>query len=252
MTRLRSVIVDDEDLARERLRSLLTEYGDIEIVGEYSSGANALREMSKNLPDLLFLDVEMPGMDGFSLLQAIPDDQCPSVIFVTAYNEHAIRAFEVDALDYLLKPFSKERFQRTVDRARARYAGDRDLQYRTQLSRAIKRMQQFSGSARLPIKTESGTSFIAVNDVEWAQAEGNYIRVHAGSVSARLRDTVESFQERLPPDRFIRIHRSIIVNLNRIIRIEPWTHGEFVVVLADGTKLKSGRAYSENLHPLLR
>lgn len=252
MNRIRSIIVDDEHLARERIRSLLTEHADVEVAGEFASGADALRDLPALAPDLLFLDVQMPGIDGFSLLQALPEEQRPAVIFVTAYDEHAIRAFEVDALDYLLKPFTKERFDRAIERVRARYGAGGDLEYRMRLSNALKRMRIANRLERLPVKTENGTSFIRIDDVDWAQAEGNYMRVHAGGVCARLRETVEAFCERLPLEQFLRIHRSLVVNLDRIVRVEPWAHGEYVVVLRDGTKLKSGRAYSDSLRTLLR
>lgn len=251
MRRIRSVIIDDEDLARERIRSLLAHHDDVEVVGEYANGADALRDLTESAPDLIFLDVQMPGIDGFSLLQAFREDVRPAVIFVTAYDAHAIRAFEVDALDYLLKPFTKERFERAIERVRARYSAGGDLEYRMRLSQALKRMRITNRLERLPIKTENGTSFIRVDDLDWAQAEGNYMRVHANGNSARLRETVEAFCQRLPLEQFIRIHRSVVVNLDRIVRVEPWTHGEYVVVLSDGTKLKSGRAYSESLRALL-
>lgn len=252
MNRIRSVIIDDEDLARERIRALLADHDDVEVAGEYANGSDALRDLADLAPDLLFLDVQMPGMDGFSLLQSLREEQRPAVIFVTAYDEHAIRAFEVDALDYLLKPFTQERFDRALERVRVRYGAGGDLEYRMRLSRALKRMRVTNRFDRLPVKTENGTSFIRIDDVDWAEAEGNYMRVHAGGVSARLRETVETFCERLPLEQFIRIHRSIVVNLDRIVRVEPWTHGEYVVVLLDGTKLKSGRAYSESVRELLR
>lgn len=252
MNRIRSVIIDDEDLARERIRTLLAGHDDVEISGEYANGADALRDLADLAPDLLFLDVQMPGMDGFSLLQSLREEQRPAVIFVTAYDEHAIRAFEVDALDYLLKPFTRERFERALERVRVRCGSGGDVEYRMRLSRALKRMRIASRLDRLPIKTENGTSFIRIDDVDWAEAEGNYMRVHAGSASVRLRETVESFCERLPLEQFIRIHRSIVVNLDRVVRVEPWTHGEYVVVLQNGTKLKSGRTYSEFVRALLR
>lgn len=252
MNRIRSVIIDDEELARERIRALLADHADVEVAGEYANGADALRDLADLAPDLLFLDVQMPGMDGFSLLQSLHEEQRPAVIFVTAYDEHAIRAFEVDALDFLLKPFTRERFERALERVRARSAEGGDVAYRMRLSRALKRMRNANRFDRLPIKTENGTSFIRINEIDWAEAEGNYMRVHASGGSVRFRETVEMFCERLPMDQFIRIHRSIVVNLDRIVRVEPWTHGEYVVVLGNGTKLKSGRTYSESVRALLR
>lgn len=253
MSRIRCAIVDDEDLARERIRALLLAYDDFENAGEYGNGADALRNLPDLAPDVIFLDVQMPGIDGFSLLQALRDEQRPAVIFVTAYDEHAIRAFEVDALDYLLKPFTKDRFHRTIERVRSRSRSGGDLEYRLRLSKALKRMRSEQGRDRVPVKTEQGTAFVPLDDLEWAQADGNYIQLYAGGqMRARTRGTIEALCERLPADRFIRIHRSTIVNVLRIVRIEHWTHGEFIVVLSSGTKLKSGRAYSHIVRELLR
>lgn len=248
---IKAAIVDDEALARERLRSLLSEHSDIEIAGEFVNGAEALRHLVEMEPDLLFLDVQMPGMDGFTMLQALPEDARPAVIFVTAFDEHAIRAFEVDALDYLLKPFTKERFGRALERARARAGAGGLREYRKQLSRALKRVAPLNRFDRIPLKDERGTTLVRIDDVDWAESESNYVRVHAGGIHARLRETMEVFCERFPEDRFIRIHRSMLVNLDRIARVEAWTHGEYIVVLQNGTKLKSGRAYSAALRNLL-
>jgi two-component system LytT family response regulator len=252
MNKLRAAIVDDEALARERVRSLLADHSDIVLAGDYESGADALRELAGARIDLLFLDVQMPGMDGFSLLRALPESERPAVIFVTAYDEHAIKAFEVDALDYLLKPFTKERFDRAIERVRLRYDAAGDPEYRRRLSKALRRVRGPSHSDRLAIRTENGTSFVRIGDVDWAESDGNYVRIHVKDASARIRETVEAFCERLPLEQFIRIHRSFVVNLDRIVRVEPWTHGEYVIVLRDGTKLKSGRVYSHAVRALLR
>lgn len=248
---IRAIIVDDEPLARERIASLLAESDDIEMVGQYESGAGALREIAEAAPDVVFLDVQMPGIDGFSLLAALKEEQRPVVVFVTAFDEHAVRAFEVNAIDYLLKPFTKERFDRTLERVRSRLDGRDRREYRSQLSHALDQFDR-ARTERLPIRTEQGTYLLPFEDIDWMEAEGNYMRVHAGAASPRIRETVESLSARLPADRFLRIHRSIIVNVSRILRIEPWAHGEFVVVLRDGAKLKSGRAYSHVVRQLLR
>jgi two-component system, LytTR family, response regulator len=248
---IKSVIVDDEDLARERIRSFLTDHADVQVAGEFSNGADALRNLLDIEPDLIFLDVQMPGMDGFTMLRALPEDARPAVIFVTAYDEHAIHAFEVDALDYLLKPFTKERFARAIERVRAQTTAAGTGEYRARLSRALKRIAPAQRFDRIPVKDENGTTFVRIDDVDWAESESNYVRIHAEKVNARLRETMEAFCERLPPERFIRIHRSMVVNLDSIVRVEPWAHGEHVVVLRDGTKLKSGRAYSAGLRDLL-
>lgn len=247
---IRTVVIDDEPLARERIISLLGQYDDIEIVGAYGSGAEALRSIAGAAPDALFLDIHMPGIDGFSFLEALKEDARPAVVFVTAYDEHAVRAFEVNALDYLLKPFTHERFDRAMQRLRETVSRKTDGDYRERLSRALDSVQS-ARSKRVPVKTENGTYLIPVEQIEWAQAEGNYIRLHTESGSPRIRETMEAFCERLPAGVFLRIHRSIVVNLERIVRAEPWAHGEYVVIMRGGTKLKSGRAYSESLRALL-
>ena len=247
---IKAVIVDDEDLARERVRSLLAEHPDVEIAGEFANGADALRNLPAIEPDLVFLDVQMPGMNGFTMLQALPEALRPAVIFVTAYDEHAIDAFEVEALDYLLKPFTKERFARTMERFRSRAAERSSGAYTTRLTRALDQISPSFQYERIPVKVEQGTAFVRVEDLDWAESESNYVRLHAGNVHARLRETMDAFCKRLP-ERFIRIHRSIVVNLDRLVRVEPWANGEYIVVLRDGTKLKSGRAYSAALRKLL-
>lgn len=249
---IRCIIIDDEDLARERIRSLLADYEGIENVGEYASAAEVLREIADVHPDLMFLDIEMAGIDGFSLLDSLREERRPSVIFVTAYDEHAIRAFDLNAVDYLLKPFTKERFGRAMERVRSRRIAGGDTEYRARLSTALASIREDRSRARLPIKTGDGTYFIPIDTVDWAESDGNYVRVHAGKICAPLRETMVHFCDRLPPERFVRIHRSAVVNVERIERIEPWAHAEFVVVLRDGTKLKSGRAFGQSLRDLMR
>jgi two-component system LytT family response regulator len=247
----KAVIIDDEDLARERIRSLLVDHPDVVVCAEFSNGADALRHLQTIEPDLVFLDIQMPGMNGFTMLQAVPEDVRPAVIFITAYDEHAIEAFEVEALDYLLKPFTKERFARALERFRNRAAERRSGEYATRLSRALEHVSPSFRYDRIPVKMDNGTALVRVDDVNWAESESNYIRIHTAVTNARIRDTMESFCKRLPTGSFLRIHRSLVVNVDRIVRIEPWANGEYVVVLRDGTKLKSGRAYGDALRELL-
>jgi two-component system LytT family response regulator len=247
---IRSIIVDDEDLARERIRTLLGGHYDVEVVAEYARGADALREIASVRPDLMFLDISMPGIDGFSLLEALPlEHRPPAVIFVTAYDEHAIRAFDVNAIDYLLKPFTRERFDSAIERVRRSNAVPGPA-YRQRMDAALETIRK-SKRERIAVKSEYGTSFLAVADVDWAESSGNYVLVHSRGATTAVRETLNRLAARLPQDRFLRVHRSIVVNLERIVRIEPWTHGEHVIVLRDGTKLKSGRSYSEALRALL-
>ena len=251
MKAIRAVIVDDEDLARERIRTLLADSDDVALVGEYERGADALRELAQVRPDLLFLDVQMPGIDGFSMLEAIPAEHRPAcVIFVTAYDAHAIRAFDVNAVDYLLKPFTNERFARALDRVRARADEDR-AGYAANVASAIESIRSARNPDRIPIKTENGTHFVAVGEIDWAESDGNYVRIHTGKESAAMRETLTRFCERLPAERFVRVHRCVVVNVERIARVEPWAHGEYVIVLRSGAKVKSGRAYGDVLRALL-
>jgi len=205
-------------------------------------------------PDLVFLDVQMPGLDGFGVIKKLLDKKVamPQIIFSTAFDQYAVKAFEVNAVDYLLKPFTKERFERALDRVRERRAAGEDIAYRARVSKVLASLGNDRARARLPIKTENGTYLIATEKVDWAQAERNCIRVHAGALHARIRETMAHFCERLPAGDFIRIHRSVVVNIDRIERIEPWAHGEYIVGLRDGTKLKSSRLYAQSLRDLQR
>lgn len=248
---IKAVIIDDEELARERIRSFLVDHSDVIVCAEFSNGTDALTHLQAIEPDLVFLDIQMPGMNGFMLLQALPEDARPAVIFITAYDRHAIEAFDVEALDYLLKPFTKERFARALERFRNRAAERRSGDYGARLSRALEHVSPSFRYDRIPVKVDNGTALVRVDDVNWAESELNYIRIHATSVNARIRDTMESFCKRLPNGRFLRIHRSIVVNVERIVRVEPWANSEYIVVLRDGTKLKSGRAYGDLLRELL-
>jgi len=247
----KAVIIDDEDLARERIRSFLAGHSDVVVCAEFSNGSDALAHLRALEADLIFLDIQMPGMNGFEILQALPETARPAIIFTTAYDEHAIEAFEVEALDYLLKPFTKERFARALERFRNRAAERRSGEYGTRLSRVLDHMSSSFRYDRIPIKVDNGTALVRVDDVNWVESESNYVRIHAAAANARIRDTLESFCKRLPEGRFLRIHRSLVVNIDRIVRIEPWANGEYIVVLRDGTKLKSGRAYGDALRELL-
>jgi two-component system LytT family response regulator len=233
---LRAIVVDDEELARERVRSFLTRYSDMVVICECSSGAEAIAAVNRERPDVLFLDVQMPGIDGFGVLEAIaPEDRPPAVVFTTAYELFARSAFDVNAVDYLLKPFSRERFDEAVRRARDRLAHKESMPV----------------AARLAVRTGDATELVPIGAIDWAEAEGNYVRLHSGAQSPLLRETIVRLEERLAAHGFARIHRSIIVNLNRVVRVEPWSHGEYVLVLRDGTKLKSGRNYGERVRQLI-
>jgi two-component system LytT family response regulator len=255
--RIRTLIVDDEPAGRAAIRVLLAEDAELELVGEAADGRSALKRIEQDPPDLLFLDVQMPGMDGFLLLQNLELPELMVVVFVTAYDEYALRAFDVAAVDYLLKPFDDERFRLALARAkrevRQRRLGvvsDRLLLLLETLSRRGSAPAGSPGGGylrRLVIKSGGRVSVLGVRDIDWIEAEGDYVRIHAGKVTHLLRETMKRLEAQLDPARFVRIHRSTIVNVERIKELQPFFRGEYVVLLLDGTSLKLSRGYKEHL-----
>jgi two-component system LytT family response regulator len=245
---LRTVLVDDEPLARRRIRELLAEAADVEIVAECSNGKEAIETLDASPPDLLFLDIQMPEVDGFDVLQAIGIGRVPAVIFVTAYDQFALRAFDAHALDYLLKPFDDERFgaalQRARERIRQHHGGDLDRRLQALLDNV---RGDHGYLRRLVVPSGHRSIFIRVEQVDWIEAERNYVRVHAGGKSHLLRENITRLASALDPATFCRIHRSTIVNIDRIQSVESLFHGDYQVLLHDGTKLTTGRSYRRNL-----
>ena len=233
-----AVIVEDEPLGRDLIRELLRSDSDVTLVGECGNGHEALSMLEQKRPDLVFLDVRMPEIDGFEVLAGL-GRQTPVVVFVTAYDEYAVRAFEVNAVDYLLKPFDRERFQQALDRAktqiRFRGADGKSRPY----------------PERLLVKSGSRIVFVRTDEVDWIEAEGNYVRLHVKKDTHFLRTTISNLEEHLDPTRFARIHRSQIVNIDRIRELRPWWHGEYHVLLKDGTQLTLSRTYRERIHDLM-
>lgn len=255
---VRALIVDDEPLARQRLRTLLKEESDIEVVGECSNGQEAVSAVRELQPDLLFLDVQMPVLDGFGVLEALGPEQLPAVIFVTAYDTYAIRAFEVNALDYLLKPFDRNRFRKALQRARAQISKEpsslTDEQMGALLEDAHPERWATTGRPtleRLVIKSSGRVFFLRAEEIDWIEAAGNYLRLHVGNDMHLLRDTMNNLEARLHPDKFLRIHRSTMVNLERVKELQPWFHGDYKVILLDGTELTLSRSYRPKLKDLL-
>jgi two-component system LytT family response regulator len=250
--KIRAVIVDDEPLARRRIRSLLAEAGDVEVAAECANGKEAIQAIEASPPDLLFLDIQMPELDGFDVLQAIGVGHVPVVIFVTAYDQFALRAFEAHALDYLLKPFDDERFEAALQRARERIrqqqGGDLDRRLRALLEEARGDRGYLQ---RLAVPTGQRSVFIRTEQIDWIEAERNYIRLHVTGRTYLLRENLSGIESALDPATFCRIHRSTIVNIDRIQAVESPLRGEYLVVLHDGTKLTSGRSYRGNLHALM-
>jgi len=250
---IRTVIVDDEPLARERMRSLLDTEEDVEIVGEAKDGVEAVETILGQSPDLVFLDVQMPKLDGFEVIQTVGAERMPPVVFVTAYDQHALRAFEVQALDYLLKPFDSERFQGALRRVRrqidSRETGDIG-QRLLALVRDLRPASQ-ARTDRLVVKSGGRLYFLRADEIDWIEAAGNYVRLHVGAEGHLLRETMNSIESRLNPEIFFRIHRSHIVNIERIKELQPWFNGEYVVILRNGTRLTLSRGYREKLQERL-
>ena len=252
MNKIRALVVDDEPLARERVLSLLQMETDVEVVGECSDGSQAVSAIQEQAPDLVFLDVQMPGCDGFEVIRNVGADRMPTVIFVTAYDEYALQAFEVHALDYLLKPFGKDRFQQTLrharealDRRRAGDLGKRLLALVHDIKPEPQRVE------RLVVKSGGRVFFLRTDEIDWIEAAGNYVRLHLGAESHLFRETMNRIESRLDGRRFSRIHRSRIVNTERIKEMQPWFNGDYVVILRDGTRLTLSRGYRDKLQQRL-
>lgn len=252
MTKIRAMVVDDEAMARERVIGMLRQEDDIELIGECSDGQQAVQAISAQQPDLVFLDVQMPAVDGFGVIQQVGPEKMPAVVFVSAYDEYALKAFEVHAMDYLLKPFSRERFQQTLQHARThverRRAGDLGKRLMALVQDVKPEPQRLD---RLVVKSGGRVFFLRTDDIIWIEAAGNYVRLHLAEDSHLFRETMNGIESRLDPRRFVRIHRSRIVNSDRIKELQPWFNGEYVVVLQNGTRLTLSRGYREKLQERL-
>ena len=250
---VRVVIADDEPLARERVRTMLARHPDYRVVGESGDGTSTVELIVRERPDILFLDIRMPELDGFEVLAALEGvEAAPAVVFTTAFSEYAVRAFEVRAVDYLLKPFDRARFERALASAserRSRSGSQVDDDLRGVLE-TLRARQTYP--ARFLVRGTGDMYFVRTADIDWVDAQGNYVRLHAGGRTHLLRDTMKDFAAKLDPTLFLRIHRSAIVCIDRVARIEPYVHGEYVLTMRDGTRLTSSRAHSEGLHQLLR
>jgi len=249
MTRLRTLIVDDVELARQRMSRLLSAFDDIDVVGECDGVPAALQAIGTLQPDLVLLDIEMPEQDGFALLTELPDARRPSIVFVTAYDHYAVRAFEANAVDYLLKPVEAERLAATLDRVRAQRAGGQDREQLQQALHALGLRPRYP--ARMTVRGRDATIVVAVASIDWIEAAGNYLCLRAADETHVLRDTLTQMEARLDPARFVRIHRSRIVNIERISRLSPLFNGDHTVVLHDGTELTLSRTYRDALFAAL-
>ncbi|MCI0485840.1 MAG: LytTR family DNA-binding domain-containing protein [Blastocatellia bacterium] len=248
----RVLIVDDEPLARRRIRKLLSNDPEIEVIGDCGNGREAVKAISEQSPDLVFLDVQMPEMDGFAILESLPPEQVPFVVFVTAHDQYALRAFDVYALDYLLKPFDRRRFDKALQRAKAQIRKERgsDLGRRT-IALLEELRAKSSHEERVVIKAGGRVFFLKAEDIDWIEAEGKYVRLHVGSKSYLLREAISAMEAQLDSKKFLRIHRSTIVHIDRIRELQPWFHGEYRVILNDGTQLVLSRGCRKKLGDLL-
>lgn len=242
--KLRLLIVDDEELARERLKRLLASAADVEIVGECGDGPSAIAAVRKLAPDLLLLDVQMPGMDGFQVLRELGPERLPAVVFVTAFDAHAVRAFEARAVDYLLKPTTRARLHEALARARQTLTAYPEKTVPQTLldllaERAEPRVRRFS------VRTGERTVFVVVDEIDWIEAAGNYVVLHVGKTTHILRETMAALEAQLPPEHFLRVSRFAIVNLRRISELQAVMPGEHVIILADGQRIGSTRPLRE-------
>lgn len=269
---MRVLIVDDEALARQRVRRLLQNEADVEIVGEAESGHDAVAMIRELQPDLVCLDVQMPGLDGFGVLRELDGSTVPMVLFITAYDEHAQRAFDVHAVDYVLKPVDDERFRAAFDKARRQRANAQAAERLGELLETVRRLAD-GGSAepkvdagngaaagaaapangggryasRILVKQDGRMFFVKTTEIDWIEADRNYVRLHVGKTAHTIRERISHLEETLDPRLFARIHRSTIVNLNRVREMQQWFSGDYVVILEDGTRLRLSRHYRDRV-----
>ena len=249
---IRALIVDDEAPARDLIATLLRDEPDLEVVGECNNGRDAIAAIQRLSPDLVFLDVQMPGLDGFGVLAELQTERLPLVVFVTAFDRHAIRAFEVHALDYLLKPFEYDRLRQAVRHARTQLAQGPDAADQTRLISLLEELHNRGQSwNRLAIRDAGRIVFLQPDQIDWIEADGNYVRLHVGKESHLLRETMTAIEARLASRKFLRVSRSTIVNLERVVEWQPLFHGDSVVILRDGPRLTVSRVYRESFERLL-
>lgn len=249
---LRVVVVDDEPLPRQRVSDLASQHPALTVVGEATNGTEALDVIVELRPDLVFLDIQMPELDGLQVAASLVDDDPPAIVFVTAFDEYAIRAFEVDAIDYLLKPVTPERFTAAVDRVLKRLDRPESSTHGPIHALAARMAETRGHATRFVARRGSKHYFVQVADIDWVEAVGNYVRLLTGDASHLVRETMKGMETRLDPARFVRIHRSAIVSIDRIRSIEAREQGEYLVTMATGARLVSSRGYSERVRQLLR
>jgi two-component system LytT family response regulator len=260
--RISAVVIDDEPLARERLRWLIEQSEEMELAAACGDGFSGIEAIRAEKPDVVFLDVQMPGMDGFDVVNAIGVQNMPFTVFVTAYDQHAVRAFDARAIDYLLKPFSDARFEEAVARIRDRITGVKLMSFSTQLASLLQDTPRPSAPElvmedgvqhldRIAVRTGDKVRIIPTKTIDWIEAEGVYVKLHVAAETLLLRTQMHALETRLDPRRFVRIHRSTIVNIERVKELREQDKGDYVVMLNDGTRLRLSRSRRRNLETLL-
>jgi len=256
-TPIRVLLVDDEPLALKRLRRLLAGERDVQVVDECSEGRAAAESIRRQAPDLVFLDIQIPELDGFQVLESLTAEQLPVVVFVTAYDEHALRAFDAHALDYLLKPVGRERFRESLERARGRVLERRAAGVVDARLLALHSERHSPSGAsercltRIAVKSDGRAIFVRADEIDWIEAADNYVRLHVGATSHLVRESLRTLETKLDRQLFLRVHRSAIVNVDAIRELQPWFHGDHVIILRSGTRLTCSRRYDERLRQML-
>ncbi|HYO75200.1 MAG TPA: LytTR family DNA-binding domain-containing protein [Thermoanaerobaculia bacterium] len=246
---IRALVVDDEPLARKRMRSLLRDYEDVTVAGEAADGAEAIRVVAELEPDVVFLDVQMPELDGFEVVRRLEPEQRPLIVFVTAFEQYALDAFRASAVQYLLKPVDRDELHNTIVRVRRLVATPVPDSALNDLLQQLQKPRDFL--QRIVINVKGRTLLFRVDQIDWFESAGNYVRLHVGHDRYLLRETMSGLEEKLDPQQFVRIHRSAIVNLERVREMQPTSHGEYTVTLIDDTRLTLSRVYRERIKPLL-
>ena len=262
MIKIRTIIIDDESLAREKIRTFLKRETDIEIVGECRNSTEALSSIIDLKPDLIFLDIKMPGMNAFEMLENLKVKKLPEIIFTTAFDKYAIKAFEVHAIDYILKPFDRERFINTLNRARVHLENKEIGNSNKRILEALNDLkekktdksehQNEKYTDRIVVKANGRIYFIKAIEIEWFEASGNYLKVFASGNSHLIRETLSNIEKKLDPEKFLRIQRSVIINLDFLKELKIWFHNEYLVYMKNGTKFTSGRSYKNNLDKIFK
>jgi two-component system, LytTR family, response regulator len=253
---IRALLVDDEPLALRKLRRLLAGERDIDVVAECSEGREAATAIREHAPDLVFLDIQIPELDGFQVLDTLSPDELPVIVFVTAYDQYALRAFDAHALDYLLKPVARERFRETLERARDRVRERRAAGVVDDRLLALHAERQ-AGAApqryltRIAVKSAGRAYFVRTAEIDWIEAADNYVRIHASGTSHLVRETLRTLEAKLDPRAFLRVHRSAIANVDAIRELQPWFHGDHIMILRSGARLTCSRRYDERLRQML-